>query len=88
MFKIYSMIAAAALVAGALVLAPSLNPVSASTRDTVTQTTSGKGDRLDIEARTACRQQSWPYLERSCVRDMRTESGAARKVRVVTTDRK
>jgi len=88
MFKIYSIIAAAALVAGALVMAPSLGQVSASTRDTVTQTTSGKGDRLDIEARTACRQQSWPYLDRSCVRDMRTESGTARKVRVVTTDRK
>ena len=88
MFKIYSIIAAAALVAGALVLAPSLNPVSASTRNSVTQTASGKGDRLDIEARTACRQQSWPYLERSCVRDMRTESGSARKVRLVTTDRK
>ena len=88
MFKIYSTIAAAALVAGALVLAPSLNPVSASSRNTVTQTASGKGDRLDMEARLACRQQSWPYLERSCVRDMRTESGTARKVRVVTTDRK
>ena len=85
MFKIYSIIAAAALVAGALVVAPSLNPVSASTRDSVTQTTSGKGDRLDIEARTACRQQSWPYLDRSCVRDVRTESGSARKVRVVST---
>jgi hypothetical protein len=88
MFKIYSTIAAAALVAGALVVAPSLNQVSASTRHTVTQTTSGKGDRLDMEARLACRQQSWPYLERSCVRDMRTESGNGRKVRVVTTDRR
>ena len=88
MLKIYSTIAAAALVAGALVMAPSLNPVSASTRDTVTQTTSGKGDRLDIEARTACRQQSWPYLDRSCVRDMRTESGSGRTVRVVSTERK
>jgi len=88
MFKIYSIIAAAALVAGALVMAPSLGQVSASTRDTVTQTTSGKGDRLDIEARTACRQQSWPYLDRSCVRDVRTESGSARKVRVVSTVRK
>ena len=88
MFKIYSIIAAAALVAGALVMAPSLNPVSASTRGAVTQTTSGKGDRLDIEARTACRQQSWPYLDRSCVRDVRTESGSARKVRVVSTVRK
>jgi hypothetical protein len=88
MFKIYSIIAAAALVAGALVLVPSLNPVSASTRHTLTQTTSGKGDRLDMEARLACRQQSWPYLERSCVRDMRTESGSGRTVRVVSTNRK
>ena len=88
MFKIYSIIAAAALVAGALVLAPSLGQVSASTRHGATQTTSGKGDRLDMEARLACRQQSWPYLDRTCVRDPRTESGSARKVRVVTADRK
>ena len=88
MFKIYSTIAAAALVAGALVLAPSLNPVSASSRNTVTQTTSGKSDRLDMEARLACRQQSWPYLDRSCVRDMRTESGSGRTVRVVSTERR
>jgi hypothetical protein len=90
MFKIYSIIAAAALVAGALVMAPSLNQVSATTRGAVahTQTTSGKGDRLDLEARLACRQQSWPYLDRSCVRDMRTESGTARKVRTVSADRK
>ena len=89
MFKIYSIIAAAALVAGALVMAPSLGQVEATTRGAVTQTTtSGKGDRLDIEARTACRQQSWPYLERSCIRDMRTESGTARKVRTVSADRK
>ena len=88
MFKIYSIIAAAALVAGALVMAPSLNQVSATTRGAVTQMTSGKGDRLDLEARLACRQQSWPYLERSCVRDMRTESGTARKVRTVSADRR
>jgi hypothetical protein len=88
MFKLYSMLAAAALIAGALVVAPSLGPVSASTRHTITQTTAGKGDRLDMGARLACRQQSWPYLDRSCVRDVRTESGSARKVRLVTTDRR
>lgn len=88
MFKLYSILAAAALIAGALVVAPSLGPVSASTRHTITQTTAGKGDRLDMEARVACRQQSWPYLDRSCVRDARTESGSARKVRLVTTDRR
>jgi hypothetical protein len=88
MFKIYSIMAAAALIAGALVVAPSLREVSASTRQNITQTTTGKGDRLDMEARFACRQQSWPYLDRSCVRDPRTESGSARKVRVVTADRR
>src|ERR1043165_8066296 len=85
MFKIYSIMAAAALIAGALVVAPSLREVSASTRTDITQTTSvGKGDRLDMTARLACRQQSWPYLDRSCVRDARTESGEARKVRLVS----
>ena len=88
MFKIYSIMAVAALIAAALVIAPSLGPVSASTRGAVTQTTSGKSDRLDMEARLACRQQSWPYLDRSCVRDMRTESGTARKVRTVSADRR
>jgi len=89
MFKIYSIMAAAALIAGALVVAPSLREVSASTRTDITQTTAtGKGDRLDMAARLACRQQSWPYLDRACVRDARTESGSARKVRLVTTDRK
>ena len=53
MLKIYSIIAAAALIAGALVIAPSLQPVSASTRTDITQTTTGKGDRLDMEARLA-----------------------------------
>jgi hypothetical protein len=85
MIKIYSIMAAAALIAGALVVAPSLSPVSASTRTTLTQTTTGKGDRLDMEARLACKQQSWPYLDRACVRDARTESGAGRTVRMVAT---
>lgn len=88
MFKIYSIMAAAALIAGALVIAPSMREVSASTRHTLTQTTAGKGDRLDTAARLACRQQSWPYLDRACIRDARTESGSARKVRLVSTDRK
>ena len=83
MIKIYSIMAAAALIAGALVVAPSLSSVSASTRGETTHTTSGKGDRLDVEARLACKQQSWPYLDRACVRVVRTESGSGRTVRVV-----
>jgi hypothetical protein len=53
----------------------------------MTQTTAGKGDRLDMVARLSCRQQSWPYLDRSCMRDPRTESGSSRTVRVVSADR-
>jgi hypothetical protein len=88
MMKIYSLIAAATLLGGALVMAPGL--VSASARhDLTTQVaTSGKGDRLDIASRVSCQQQSWPYIDRACVADHRTESGSGRKVRVVTTDRK
>lgn len=88
MIKIYSLIAAMALFAGAIVMAPGL--VSASARHELsTQTTvSGKGDRLDIATRVSCKQQSWPYVDRSCVADHRTESGTGKKVRVVTTDRK
>ena len=85
MIKIYSIMAAAALIAGALVVAPSLSPVSASTRGQLTNTVKGKGDRLDTAARLACKQQSWPYLDRACVRDVRTESGSGRTVRVVAT---
>jgi hypothetical protein len=85
MLKIYSIMAAAALIAGALVVAPSLSPVSASTRGALAQTSNGKGDRLDTEARLACKQQSWPYLDRTCVRDVRTESGSGRTVRMVAT---
>src|SRR5438874_839295 len=48
MFKIYSIMAAAALVASALVVAPSLGQVSASTRHAVTQTTAAKGDAAEI----------------------------------------
>ena len=88
MFKIYSIIAAAALIAGALVVAPSLQPVSASTRTDITQTTTGKGDRLDMEARLACKQQSWPYLDRACIRDVRTESGSGKTVRLVSQIRR
>jgi hypothetical protein len=92
MMKIYSTVAAAALLAGAIVVAPQFSQVSASTRgavSTITETTtSGKGDRLDIGARVTCKQQNWPYLDRACVRDPRTESGMARQVRLVSTDRR
>lgn len=88
MIKIYTLLAAAALVAGAIV-APGLSAVSANTRVDATETTkAGKGDRLDIASRVSCKQQSWPNIDRACLTDLRVESGAGKKVRVVTTDRK
>ncbi len=90
MLKIYSLIGAATLCACAFIVAPGVSSVSATSRHDVTTETSkaGKGDRLDIGTRLSCKQQSWPYLDRSCVADMRTESGSGRTVRVVSTDRR
>ena len=88
MLKLYSMMAVAALIAGALVVAPSLREVSASTRTDITQTTGGKGDRLDVAARLAGPQQDGPDVDHSGIRGVRPQSGAGRKVRLVTADRK
>lgn len=88
MFKIYTLIAAAALIAGAAVLAPSLTAATASARSQATETIkSGKADRLDIVDRATCKEQSWPNIGRACLTDLRVESGAGKKVRLVTTDR-
>lgn len=75
-------VAAAALVAAAITLFPSLSPrVEASTPVPVT-----KGDRLDIRAiGPSCSEQAWPYYETGCLR--RRIGGARRAVRVVTSDR-
>ncbi len=88
MLKIYSLIAAAALCASAIIMAPSLTTAN-SRHDITTETTkAGKSDRLDIATRLPCKEQAWPYLNRSCVADMRTESGSGRVVRLVSTDRR
>ena len=88
MIKIYTLLAAAALVAGAIV-APGLSAVSANTRVNATETTqSAKGDRLDIASRVTCKEQSWPNIGRACLTDLRVEAGAGKQVRVVTTNRK
>ena len=88
MIKILSMIGAVALCAGAVMAAPSLTTAGSRHDATTVTVAAAKGDRLDIGMRLSCKQQSWPYLDRSCVADMRTESGTARKVRMVSTDRR
>jgi len=88
MLKIYSLIAAAGLCASAIIMAPSLTTANSRHDVTTVTTKDGKSDRLDISTRLSCKQQSWPYLDRSCVADMRTESGSGRVVRLVSTDRR
>ena len=65
MMKIYGLFAAAALLAGAVIVTPGL-VVASARHDTNTQTmTTAKGDRLDIGSRVSCKQQSWPYVDRA-----------------------
>ena len=47
-----------------------------------------KGDRLDIRPLgTACSQQTWPYYDNACLRDLRGPVRRVRAVRVVSADR-
>ncbi len=79
-----SAIAAAALVAGAITIIPGTSDqVSASA-----PLKSGKSDRLDIRPVNAnCAQQTWPYYDAACLKDVRQPMSRAKAVRVVTTDR-
>jgi hypothetical protein len=45
-------------------------------------------DRLkSLPIGPACSSKPWPYYENNCVRDLRRPAGAARAVRIVSTDR-
>ena len=79
MFKTFSALAAAAVVAGAITfLLPGFGSVNASTPQEV------KSDRADI---VDCERQGWPYYQQGCVRDESRNAGRPRTVRLVTTDR-
>jgi hypothetical protein len=81
MFKTMSAVAAAAFAAAAITFFPSLSPqVAASTPVPVV-----KGDRLDLGARSDCRENPWPYYERACLPRDASQSGRA--VRIITVDR-
>lgn len=75
MTKTVLAIAAAALVAGAMVMLPALSPTVEA--GIVAQ----KGDRLDLTLRMAsCLQRGWPY-DQACAKH------SGRPVRLVSTDR-
>jgi hypothetical protein len=81
MLKIFSAIAAAALIAGAIVAFPgSSNTVSASTPEAARN-----GDPLITDAASACTQRGWPYYNLGC--RLQRDSSPIRPVRLVSTDR-
>jgi hypothetical protein len=78
MWKTLSALAAAALFAAAIALFLSSTPeVAASTSQL-------KSDRADA---AECPQQSWPYYDTSCIRDLSRNAGRTQPARIVTTDR-
>jgi hypothetical protein len=83
MLKVISAVAAAAIVAGSVVLFPGLSPrVEASSALAV------KSDRADARSlSTACSQRTWPYIEAACLRDDRNPQGQAHEVRFIPLDR-
>jgi hypothetical protein len=83
MLKAISAVAAAAIVAGSVVLFPGLSPrVEASSAPMV------KADRADAAPlTTACSQRTWPYIEAACLRDARNPQSEAHEVRFIALDR-
>ena len=84
MLKTVYAIAAAAIIAGAFVAFLSL----AIQTEASAHVPGARGDRADARPlATECSQRAWPYFEATCLRDARNPNGAARQVRVVSTDR-
>ncbi len=83
MLKTVYAMAAAAIIAACLVLAPSLSQVEAGA-----PSATGKADRADARPLAGdCTEKAWPYMEASCLRDTRNPQGLAREVRFVPMDR-
>jgi hypothetical protein len=78
MWRTLSALAAAAFFAAAVALFLS------STPEVIASTSQLKSDRADA---LECMQQSWPYYDTSCIRDVSRNAGRTQPVRIVTTDR-
>jgi hypothetical protein len=81
MLKTVSLIAAAAVLAGAAMLLPAITPEAAA----VAPVPATKSDRADTPA--SCDRQGWPYYDANCLHDESRNAGRVRQVRIVTTDR-
>ena len=84
MLKTIYAIIGAGLVAGCLIACQGVMSEVEAHGSTV----GAKGDRADLRPlASACSEQAWPYFEAGCLRDARNPYGAAREVRMVSTDR-
>jgi hypothetical protein len=81
MLKTVSLIAAAAVLAGAAMLLPAMTPEAAA----VAPVPAAKSDRADNSL--SCERQGWPYYEANCLRDESRNAGRVPQVRIITTDR-
>jgi hypothetical protein len=81
MVRTVSLIAAAAVLAGAAMLLPAITPEAAA----VAPVPAAKSDRADTGA--SCERQGWPYYEANCLRDESRNAGRVPQVRIITTDR-
>ena len=70
---------ALALAAATVITMPKLETAAVTTSDTSTQAI------VKAEPETAGCFRSWPYYERSCLRDSRQHDGNARTVRFIPT---
>lgn len=76
-------VAAAAAIAAALVMLPSLSQVQAHG-----PVYGVKADRADARPiGPKCSQHEWPYFEAACLRDPRQPFAQARQVRIIPLDR-
>jgi hypothetical protein len=71
---------ALALAAATVITMPKLETAAVTTSDTSTQTIV----KTAPETGVSC-VQSWPYYERSCLRDSRQRDSSARTVRLIAT---
>ena len=84
MIKTVAAISAAALVAGLITFLP----ITSFEVEASTPQAGAKADRLDLRPRgNTCSQRGWPHYEPDCLRDARETAGAARAVRIISTDR-
>jgi hypothetical protein len=72
---------ALALAAATVITLPKLETAAVSATDIAVQTVS------KAEPESAGCLQSWPYYERSCLRDSRQQDGNGRTVRLIATGR-